>query len=358
MRKEIGEALNRWRKAALFTAGIAALAIPVVVRLVDASPIPPTKIAPIAPPQAPQNASRPADIPKWDVVSVKPCESQAGAGAGRGERSSNGPPPPAPFIFSADRMTLNCRSVRILLRSAYRTYLDDSTGMGLSPMDAVLMGAGNRKNPTDGVPDWVDTDLYTIEARAERVTDRALMQGPMLQAILEDRFKMKVHWEAREIAVEALVVAKGGSKLKPFVEGSCVPIGIRPFTMEPPSFQPPPPGQHYCSYGGGIRGPDAVNAVFDFEGITLDQFAKLFLSGGPRFVIDKTGLAGKFDIHLEQAIPEESRQRLAEIGQELRPSTAPPHEEALEKQLGLKLEKTKGPVEFHVVDHIERPSAN
>jgi uncharacterized protein (TIGR03435 family) len=184
------------------------------------------------------------------------------------------------------------------------------------------------------------------------------MQGPMLQAILEDRFKMKVHWETREIGVEALVVAKGGSKLKPFVEGSCITREIRPFTMEPPSFQPPPDGQHYCSYGGGIRGFDAINAVYDFEGITLDQFAKLFLSGGPSFVIDKTGLTGKFDIHLEEAISEESRQRLAEIGQVLRPSTAPLREEALEKQLGLKLEKTKGPVEFHVVDHIERPSAN
>src|SRR6185436_16018450 len=94
--------------------------------------------------------------------------------------------------------------------------------------DVLILGlplVRSGKNPTDGTdggPDWIDTDGYTIEAKAEVVTDRALMQGPMLQTILEDRFKIKVHKEAREIAVDALVVAKNGPKLKPFVEGSCV----------------------------------------------------------------------------------------------------------------------------------------
>jgi uncharacterized protein (TIGR03435 family) len=83
----------------------------------------------------------------------------------------------------------------------------------------------------------------------------------------------------------------------------------------------------------------------------------LFLNGSrSRFVIDKTGLTGKFDIHLEVEISAETRQRLGLSADVLGPSTAPPLPEALQRQLGLKLEPMKGPVGFLVVDHIERPS--
>jgi uncharacterized protein (TIGR03435 family) len=230
-------------------------------------------------------------------------------------------------------------------------------------MDGVLArGVGEgRRNPTDGTeggPDWVDTDLYTIEAKAEGVTDRALMQGPMLQSILEDRFKMKVHRETREMAVDALVIASGGSKLKPFVEGSCVrrPAG---YNWTP---QPSTRGQQrYCRIeGGGLNlNNNRVNIVYRAEGVTIEEFVKLFVNGyRSRFVIDKTGLAGKFDIHLESEISAELRQRIGDLADVIGPSTAPPLPEALQQQLGLKLESTKGPVEFLVVDHIERPSPN
>lgn len=406
------------------------------------------------PPAAPPNAVRSTGIPKWEVVSVRPCNLPAtDLGRGRG-----GPGSGPASRFSPDRMTLNCLSVRNLIRSAYHTYHDPVVPeSSTSPytLTVVLIGGGNRKNPTDGLPDWVDTDLYTIEAKSEGVADRALMQGPMLQAILEDRFKIKVHWETREVEVNALVVAKGGSKLKPFVEGSCVrptgasrgpgamnarlaikadaggrlggslnfpdqgmtlplidvrveglslsftvrapenpsasigwkgsienngarlngaftqngasmPLILTRETAQTPTPQPPAPArQRECRIeGGGLnlnnnRRP--VNIVYDAEGVTIDEFVKLFMSGyGSRFVIDKTGLTGKFDIHLETEISAETRQRLG-AGDDpivLEPSTAPPFPEALQQQLGLKLESTKGPVEFHVVDHIERPSPN
>jgi uncharacterized protein (TIGR03435 family) len=308
-------------------------------------------------------------------------------------------------------------------------------------MDNVLISGlplvRNGKNPTDGTdggPEWVDTDGYTIEAKAEGVTDRALMQGPMLQTILEDRFKIKVHRETRETAVDALVIARGGSKLKPFVEGSCgrrtagspdpqqfVKLQIKADsngklsgTLENPGRGNPIPltdvrveGQS-LSFGGpdgatwrgsienngarlngGLTGrgsmplvftrvtaqtpaiqrdcriergglkADNVNIVNHAEGFTLDEFAKLFLSGyRGRFVIDKTGLTGKFDIHLESEIGAEVRQRADPGGDLWGPSTAPPLPDALQQQLGLRLESTKGPVDFLVIDHIERPSPN
>jgi hypothetical protein len=273
------------------------------------------------------------------------------------------------------------------------------------------------------------------------------MQGPMLQAILEERFRLKVHRETREIAVDALV-AKDPSKLKPFVEGSCVrrppelraggpqtvklhikadangklsgtmenqdqtiPLtdvrvegqtllfslpqgggnlsdlkgsiednGARINVVVPPrgggSTQPPivftretaqtqsqSAIQRYCRIEGGVlngnRNPRQVNYVYDGEGVTIDEFAKLFLNGyRGRFVIDKTGLAGKFNIHLEEEISPETRQRFDPNNDLFGPSTAPPLPEALEKQLGLKLESTKGLVELLIIDHIERPSEN
>jgi uncharacterized protein (TIGR03435 family) len=104
-----------------------------------------------------------------------------------------------------------------------------------------------------------------------------------------------------------------------------------------------------------------LNIEYDAEGVTIDEFVKMFMSGyGDRFVINKTGLTGKFNIHLETEIGARTRQLWANADPPivLEPSTAPPFPDALQQQLGLKLESTKGPVEFHVVDHIERPSPN
>jgi uncharacterized protein (TIGR03435 family) len=327
--------------------------------------------------------------------------------------------------------------MRSLIRSAYHVYVDVPF-FGNSPLDEVLrLGASlpHSKIPTDGTdggPDWVDTDGYMIEAKAQGVTDRALMQGPMLQAILEDRFKIKVHRETREIAVDALVIARGGSKLKPFVEGSCVRRTASNDSTPPPFFlqiKADPKGklsgtlerrgritpladvrvegqslsfsdgvsnwkasienngerlkvaltggdpmplvftretaqtsageQHDCRIGRNIPLGNTMNIMVDAQGVTIDEFVKRFLNGvQSRFVIDKTGLAGKFDIHLESEIGAEIRQQEDPGGVVFGPSTAPPLPEALQQQLGLRLESTKGPVEFLVIDHIERPSPN
>ena len=323
-------------------------------------------------------------------------------------------------------------------------------------MDGVLIsgmrGGRERRDPTDGTdggPDWLDTEYYTIEAKAEVVPNRILMQGPMLQAILEDRFKIKVHRETREMAVDALVPAKGGLKLTPFVEGSCVrlPSGydltqrdrgpqivklhikagangklsgtmesrgeIRPladvrvegqslllsppegggdlkgsiedngarlsvvlptqpggptpppivFTRETAQNQTQPAPQRNCRIErGGLNGnsnPRQVNFVYHAEGLTIDEFAKYFLDGRRgRYVINNTGFSGKFNIHVEEEIGAETRQRLDPQNDLFGPSTAPPLPEALEKQLGLKLESTRGLVELLVIDSIERPSEN
>jgi uncharacterized protein (TIGR03435 family) len=436
------------RKAALIAAGIAAVSVAFSIGVVRAQtrPQPSTNIVgdyfavvtrpgTSEPTETPQTQSRPAGTQKWEAVSVRPCLPPASQGPG----PRGGGPTTGPFRFSPDRMTLNCLSVRSLIRSAYHVYFEPGLPGPSSPMDIVLISGlplvRDGKNPTDGTdggPDWIDTDGYTIEAKAEGVTDRALMQGPMLQAILEDRFKIKVHRETREIAVDALVIARGGSKLKPFVEGSCVrrspdrnstpqlvwlhikadvngklsgtlesrqiiPLtdvrvegqslsfggpdgfswkgsiendgallnggltgrGSMPLVFTRVTAQTPVAQQRDCRVERGGLKANMGNTVYHAEGFTLDEFAKLFLSGyRARFVIDKTGLTGKFDIHLESEIGAEVRQRADPSGDLFGPSMAPPLPEALQQQLGLRLESTKGPVEFLVIDHIERPSPN
>jgi len=134
---------------------------------------------------------------------------------------------------------------------------------------------------------WVRTQGYKIEAVAEGHPSVAMMSGPMLQRLLQDRFKLKIHKETRDVPMYALTLVKGTSKLKPFQEGSCLP---------PPDRLPwpaPPPGQRFCvQYVAGVK--PSVNA----DGATMDELARMLNMVVDRHVIDETGVSGRFDIHL------------------------------------------------------------
>jgi uncharacterized protein (TIGR03435 family) len=135
-----------------------------------------------------------------------------------------------------------------------------------------------------------------------------MMQGPLLQTMLESRFKLKMHRETREVPIYELVVAKGGPKLKRFQQGSCTPMPPIDFTKIPDRPSPLPAGQHYCQMGGGAAGP---NLVMHFQGISLDDFANTF--PGDRPVVNKTGVQGVFEINLEFGLTDESRQQLNDL---------------------------------------------
>jgi uncharacterized protein (TIGR03435 family) len=154
----------------------------------------------------------------------------------------------------------------------------------------------------------------------------------MMQALLEDRFNLKVHREIGEVPAYALTVSKGGPKLKPFREGSCTPI---PLDLILSTFPPPdiPPNDRYCRNGGATKG--GIQAI-DLPATTLDDFARMYLGlFAGRHVINKTGIPGRFDFHLEFA-PDEA----ASPGE---PPAGPTIFTALEQRLGLKLESTRGP---------------
>jgi uncharacterized protein (TIGR03435 family) len=231
---------------------------------------------------------------------------------------------------SPGRFGVECVSLRDYIRGAYGSY-----GAGRNP---------NVRAPTVvGGPGWIDTDRYDIVARAPPKTGLDEMYGPMMRALLEERFQLKIHSEIRELPVYALTVGRGGAKLTPSKPGSCVAIDIK-------SVLQAPPGPNYCGRFQTTRG--AVRTA-DAQGITVAAFSmRLFRDMPDRPVVNRTGIAGLFDIHLEFSAPEITT--AAGSGDDAAPSIFT----AVQEQLGLKLSPDTGPVEVFVIDHVEKPSAN
>jgi uncharacterized protein (TIGR03435 family) len=210
------------------------------------------------------------------------------------------------------------------------------------------------KEPVEGGPARVRSDRYQIDAKAETKTTQAMMRGPMLRTLLEERFKLKVRRETREVPAYALTVAKGGPKLRPFQEGSC-------FTAEELQGGPPTEGQKFCR----LPGPGAVT------GMSMDSLCTWLFAITDRPVINQTGIAGRFDFPLEYApddttpgmlrrfqMARERQGGIADDGAAADPAGRPSLLPALQQQFGLKLEPIKGPRDFVVIEHVERPAEN
>lgn len=236
-------------------------------------------------------AQQPAARPAFEVASIKPS---------RGGELNYG------FKFMPRRFEAQNTPVRFLIQFAWNV----------------------RDFQVSGGPGWAGSDHYNIEAVTEEGVgiDRHRL---MVQALLEDRFQLKVHHESRESQVYTLVPAKGGIKLQPSAQ-NCDASGV-------------------CGrYSASSNGMDAT-------AITLDAFATALSQMMGRQVTDKTGYTEKFDLHLKWADP-------ATPGLAPDDSTSASTGESiftvLQRQLGLKLESTKGPVELLVIDRLERPSDN
>jgi len=179
-----------------------------------------------------------------------------------------------------------------------------------------------------GLPAWADKDRFDVDAKTDDQTAAAMLklsreafgkqQHLMQQSLLASRFHLRVHYESRMEPIYELVVAKGGSKVKPL-----------------------PAGQ---TRGGSSFGSGAITV----RGQPIAMLAFWLSQTAGRTVVDKTGLAGNYDITLKWTSDEQ--QGTADAG--------PTLYTALQEQLGLKLEPAKGPVQTLVIDHAEQPSAN
>jgi uncharacterized protein (TIGR03435 family) len=199
-----------------------------------------------------------------------------------------------------------------------------------------------------GAPKWPWPTFFMIEAKSDSEADAKLAaltgeqrwaeQKHMLQALLEERFKLKAHWETKEGDIYNLVVAKGGPKL-----GAA---GSMPLSAEEKK-----------EFGDGPAPPflqkqDGQGMDFIVRGWSMDQWARILTGQFGRPVIDQTGLTAKYDF----VVKSKGRWDRDRPADDLDPM--PPLDRALQEELGLKVEAAKGPVKVLVIDHAEKPSAN
>lgn len=256
---------------------------------------------------------------KFEVATVKPAAPLTGRGIPRGGPGSADP----------GRVNYASLSVKGLLGVAYDTKSNQITG-----------------------PAWIDTERYDILATVPLGATKEQV-NVMLQNLLADRFKLVVHRETRDLPLYELVVAKNGSKMKPYVEDPNAPKPEpgQPFARGKDGNPIPPPGTLMMS-----QSPGRMRATASKQ--SMSRLADLLAGRVERPVIDKTGLAGDYDYSLE--FRPEGPNALPPGPQGAPDATdAPDIFTAVQEQLGLKLESKKGPVEMLVVDRGEKvPTEN
>jgi uncharacterized protein (TIGR03435 family) len=265
----------------------------------------------------------PVATPKFEVATIKLSKECAPGTRSGGERLTG-------------RLTLKCQPLIGLITSAYLRFAN------------ARFTTQSRTEPISGAPSWADSELYDVNAKAEGVPSEEMMRGPMMQALLEDRFKLRIHRQTTTIPVYALVQSGRGPKLRPFQEGSCIPVDQSRF--------PPPPATEKSCHARGHR--EGTMQIVDAQAMTVSEFSKIFLNGVlDRPVIDKTGIAGTYDFHLEYGI-DQATPRFLNNGAGADDSVGPSIFTAVQEQLRLRLQSTTGPGESLVIDHVERPSEN
>jgi uncharacterized protein (TIGR03435 family) len=196
-----------------------------------------------------------------------------------------------------------------------------------------------------GMPDWLTQERYDIYARiahsdAEAWRDPARqkeMLRAMMQTLLAERCKLVVHREMKNKPIYALVVGKNGPKLK-----ASEPDAVEASRAKHPNAVTIPGGSGFF-----VRGQGSI----DIYGATTGTLTLLLSGPAGRPIVDKTGLTGHYDMHLDMGQP----------GPPAADGSADPGASifsVVQEQLGLKLESQKDEVETLVIDHVERPSAN
>jgi len=293
-------ALNLPRRLLLPTAALIILLPPIMLAQKDAAP------GAALPPLADASPTH-----SFEVATIKPFQQGAHKFFG--------------IVITPDGVNASGASLAMLVRYAY----------GLQTADQV-----------SGVPDWAKTDQFDVQAKMSaadiaEVQKLSYEEGTarlkqMLQTLLAERFKLKVHSETKQVPVYELVVAKGGSKLRDAATDPNPPLGKRADGK----------------LATGIRFLKDT-AIVQMSLTSFVSFLSQPVARVERPVLDKTGLIGTYDFTLNWSVysngagssPGSPEDNTASIFGAL-------------QEVGLKLRPAIGPIDIIVIDHVEQPSEN
>jgi bla regulator protein blaR1 len=311
MTERIARNLDFGRKLLLSTAGVMALALPIVFGVVNAPPI-----------RAQEQAeSAGGAAPLYKSASIQP------------HKSVNPVNEPFDIMFSPDGVRTRGATLQPLLAMAY----------------------GVQADLISGAPDWVSTEKYDIDLK---MSDSPTPDAPKamggigeqrlqltLQAFLADRFKLTLHRETKDLQVYDLVVAEGGPKLK-----ETKPAFLNPNGINGPEGPLPPKGMM-------TMGPGELTD----HGTTIAPLVEQLSRQLGHTVVDRTGLKGNYDFSLRWTPSEGEAGMMQLMGSApatdgaSSASSGPTLFTALEDQLGLKLIPQTAPMQVLVIDRVEKP---
>jgi uncharacterized protein (TIGR03435 family) len=296
--RRISNRLTLDRKLLLIAAGIAAVAGPVLMGIINA----PRGLAQVS-------------GPKFDVASIKPHKNVSN----EVHRTVD--------LYPGGRLAGRDATVQQLIQHAYN----------VKPFQ---ISSG---------PGWVFSDGYDIEAKAEGNPSREQMRL-MLRTLLEKRFQLKLRSETKSMGAYELTVTKGGARLMPPKPESCAEPG-KNTASEQGAASLPPCGRAW------LKGDRSLVEIAGFS-LTMRDFTSALSNALGSIVFDKTGLTQKFDVRLEFSPEGLNTGKPGVLDSAPSEPATTPLFLALERELGLKIESAKGPVEVLIVEHAERPSAN
>jgi uncharacterized protein (TIGR03435 family) len=226
------------------------------------------------------------------------------------------------------------------------------TAVNISMWELIRLAYRVEDYQVSGAPDWFASELYDVDAKAEKSAidemqklgndQRQLEKRRMLQTLLKGRFKLTLRQVTKDLPIYSLVVADAGKLHE--AQGDCAP---GPTTLVLDSRLPPCGSLRVFPWVGRM---DGLKVPITQLVANLSGFTK-------RMVLDNTSLGGKYDITLKWFPgPSEFPPRPAYLPPTYQPDpNSPPLLTAIQQQLGLKLDSQIGPVPLLVIDHVEKP---
>jgi uncharacterized protein (TIGR03435 family) len=245
----------------------------------------------------------------------------------------------AAIILQQTASRFDVASVKPSSPNGQRTYgvrpgSDRLAGTNLTLKAWIEIAYGTPDFQVSGGPNWINNEFFDIAATASAPFSEHNVAMQMLQTLLADRFKLTVHRETKDAPVYNLVIARGGIKMKLSADQTAYYADYPHGT---------PDGRLLSGGGPSELGPGRIAG----NAIPMTILTALLQGPASHTVINQTGSVARYDVDLRWE-PDLSKSD----------SLAPSVFTAVESQLGLKLEPSRGPMEMLIIDHVARPDPN